>query len=245
MASVQDVSQCFTNGRVLCSLINRWAAHSTVLYIATKANNKYFFHSYRPELIDLDELNNKSAIECNELAFSIIEREFGIPRAMSPNDSAKLESVDSKIWLSYLEQICEVFRGEIPHVMHPQMDIENLRETKRNIPAPDFSRLLKYNPGHSRKTISPNKEPHFELPCRIRKSESPAAKQAGISNLDIHSRRTRKRRSHEKSTNFVRMKIIPIEITIKFSNTKRISRTKNLCSIYQNLLQSGLRRGFS
>lgn len=145
-----------------------------------------------------------SAAESNELAFSIIDREFEIPRVITSNDSVKLDNVESKIWLSYLEQICEVFRGEIPHVMHPQMDIEKLRETKRNVVAPDFSRLLKYNPGHSRQSISPNKEAYSELPRRIRKTESPAAKQSGISTLDVQSRRARKRRSHEKSGNIVR-----------------------------------------
>ena len=39
---------------------------------------------------------------------------------MSANDSVKLE-VDSKVWLNYLEQVCEVFRGEIPHVKHPKL----------------------------------------------------------------------------------------------------------------------------
>lgn len=146
-----------------------------------------------------------SVSESNELAFSIIDREFGIPRVITSNESVKLENVDSKIWLSYLEQICEVFRGEIPHVMHPHMDIEKLRETKRNVVAPDFSRLLKYNPGHSRQSISPNKEAYSGLPRRIRKTESPAAKQSGISTLDAQSRRARKRRSHEKSSNIVRI----------------------------------------
>lgn len=145
-----------------------------------------------------------SVAESNELAFSIIDREFEIPRVITSNDSVKLDNVESKIWLSYLEQICEVFRGEIPHVMHPHMDIEKLRETKRNVVAPDFSRLLKYNPGHSRQSISPNKEAYAELPRRIRKTESPAAKQSGISTLDVQSRRARKRRSHEKSGNIVR-----------------------------------------
>lgn len=172
-------------------------------------------YSYRPELIDLIELKNMSVLESNELAFSIIEREFAIPRVMTSNDSVKLENIDSKTLLSYLEQICEVFRGEIPYVMHPQMDIEKLRETKRNVVAPDFSRLLKYNPGHVRKSISPNKDLQSELPFRIRKAESSSAKQTGISNLDVQSRRARKRRSHEKYGNIVCIKATLIEIFSK------------------------------
>lgn len=155
----------------------------------------------------MDVLGNMSVSGSNELAFSIIELEFGIPRVMSSIDSVSLENIDSKTWLSYLEQICEVFRGEIPHVMHPHMDIENLREMKKNFVAPDFSRLLKYNSGHARKAISPNREHHAELTCRIRKIETPA-KQTGISTLELQSRRARKRRSHEKSGNIVRIKLI-------------------------------------
>lgn len=186
-----------------------------------------------------------SVSESNELAFSIIDREFEIPRVITSNDSVKLENVDSKIWLSYLEQICEVFRGEIPHVMHPQMDIEKLRETKRNVVAPDFSRLLKYNPGHARQSISPNKEAYSELPRRIRKTESPAAKQSGISTLDVQSRRARKRRSHEKSGNIVRIEdfllvafseFIPFNLKCirSFVHTKhKKNLTGNIYSLYK------------
>lgn len=40
---------------------------------------------------------------------------------MTAADSLTLENVDPKLWLTYLEQICEVFRGEIPHVKHPKL----------------------------------------------------------------------------------------------------------------------------
>lgn len=148
--------------------------------------------------------------ESNELAFSIIDREFAIPRVMSSDDSVTLENIDSKTWLNYLEQVCEVFRGEIPYVMHPQMDIEKLRENKRINVAPDFSRLLNYNSGLSRNSISPNKDVRPELPSRIRLARTPVAKQSGISAPEIQSRRARKRRSHDKSGNIVRIKIYQI-----------------------------------
>lgn len=161
-------------------------------------------YRYRPELVDVNDIQNMSTSDSNELAFSIIEREFGITRVMSSSDAVKLENVDAKIWLNYLEQICEVFRGQIPHVMHPQMDIENLRESKRNIVAPDFSRLLKYRSGHGRKSTSPSNEVRADIPSRIRKTESTAATQAGPSAVDTQLRRARKRRSHEKTGNIVR-----------------------------------------
>lgn len=82
----------------------------------------YFFSaSYRPDLVDLSTLKDCIAAEWNERAFTIIEREMGIPRVMSAKDSIKLDNIDSKIWLNYLEQVCDVFRGEVPHVKHPKL----------------------------------------------------------------------------------------------------------------------------
>lgn len=81
---------------------------------------KYYF-SYRPDLVDLAALRDCSVKECNELAFKIIEVELRIPPVMTAADSLTLETVDPKLWLTYLEQICEVFRGEIPHVKHPKL----------------------------------------------------------------------------------------------------------------------------
>lgn len=80
---------------------------------------RYF--SYRPDLVDLAALRDCSVKECNELAFKIIEVELRIPPVMTAADSLTLETVDPKLWLTYLEQICEVFRGEIPHVKHPKL----------------------------------------------------------------------------------------------------------------------------
>lgn len=99
MEELTDVSECFTNGQVLCALINR----------------------YRPDLVELSALRGLNVMQCNELAFEIIETELLIPRCMTGHDSLTLENVDSKVWLTYLEQVCEVFRGEIPHVKHPKL----------------------------------------------------------------------------------------------------------------------------
>lgn len=88
---------------------------------------------YRPDLVDLNTIKDYSVKERNELAFKILETELGIPQVMSAKDSLNLENVDSKIWLNYLEQICEVFRGEIPHVKHPKLvsfDVGLYREPK-------------------------------------------------------------------------------------------------------------------
>lgn len=62
---------------------------------------------------------------------------------MSAEESVSLEGIDIKSWLHYLEQICEVFRGEIPHVKHPKLDYAEFKQksqTAKNTMA-DFARL--------------------------------------------------------------------------------------------------------
>lgn len=61
---------------------------------------------------------------------------------MSPDESMTLESVEIKTWLHYLEQICEVFRGEIPHVKHPKLDYAEFKQKNKNASiAAGFERL--------------------------------------------------------------------------------------------------------
>lgn len=121
--NLTEVSQCFTQGEVLVTLI----------------------HRYRPDLVDITTTQNLTPEELNDIAFNIFERELSIPRVMSAKDSINLDIIDKKIWLNYLEQICELFRGEIPHVKHPKLDFNELKEKPRvaaNVA--DFSKLLKY-----------------------------------------------------------------------------------------------------
>lgn len=62
---------------------------------------------------------------------------------MSSDESMTLENIDIKNWLHYLEQICEVFRGEIPHVKHPKLDYAEFKQKnqKANTTMADFARL--------------------------------------------------------------------------------------------------------
>lgn len=161
-------------------------------------------------MIDLTKLKGLNVEQCNEIAFSVIEREMGIPKAITAAESVTLQNVDSKVWLNYLEQVCEVFRGEIPHVKHPKLDLEKLRETKKDAKTPDFSNLLKMK--------SPPKEVERDgvggdrdrdrdrdrerPPRRSRRIESSAVSTPRAT-PDAPSRRSRKRRSYEKFGNIV------------------------------------------
>lgn len=97
---------------------------------------------YRPDLVDWAGLQDCSAEECNDLAFRIFEKEFNIPPVMTSEESLTLESTDIKVWLHYLELICEVFRGEIPHVKHPKLDYAEFKQKNQTANTmADFARL--------------------------------------------------------------------------------------------------------
>ncbi|XP_039495687.1 F-actin-monooxygenase Mical isoform X3 [Drosophila santomea] len=124
---LKEASDVFRNGRVLCALINR----------------------YRPDLIDYAATKDMNPVECNELAFAVLERELHIDRVMSAKQSLDLTELESRIWLNYLDQICDLFRGEIPHIKHPKMDFSDLRQKYRinhTHAQPDFSKLLATKP---------------------------------------------------------------------------------------------------
>ncbi|XP_055384739.1 F-actin-monooxygenase Mical isoform X4 [Condylostylus longicornis] len=233
MQNITEVSECFTNGKILCALINR----------------------YRPDLIDLNSIKDLTAIESNELAFKILETDLSIPRVMSSKDSINLENIDSKIWLNYLEQICEVFRGEIPHVKHPKLDVFELRDksAKDKQQAADFSRLLNRN---TKKAKSPMQEIDLTAGVhrrsildeeKIRRQRKYGSDSPG--QMDT-SRRAKKRRSQEKSANIEerqeRLKDIEANRLERQSKRKQQRYQQNL-NFYKSLhmLQAGqlLREG--
>lgn len=98
---------------------------------------------YRPDLLDWPSLMECSAEESNEIAFLIFEKEFNIPRIMTAEESLTLDGIDIKNWLHYIELICEVFRGEIPHVKHPKLDYAEFKQKNQNAKTTmaDFARL--------------------------------------------------------------------------------------------------------
>lgn len=55
--SVEDLAKSFKNGLALCAII----------------------HRYRPDLVDFFSLSSSDVAKNNQLAFDILEHEFGIP----------------------------------------------------------------------------------------------------------------------------------------------------------------------
>lgn len=54
---VEDFAKSFKNGLALCAII----------------------HRYRPDLVDFFSLSSSDVVKNNQLAFDILEHEFGIP----------------------------------------------------------------------------------------------------------------------------------------------------------------------
>lgn len=131
---------------------------------------------------------------------------MGIAKAITAAESVTLQGVDPKVWLNYLEQVCEVFRGEIPHVKHPKLDLEKLRETKKDANSPDFSNLLKLKSTAKeveRDSVDMDRDRERERPRRTRRSVETSAVSTPRATPDAPSRRSRKRRSYDKFGNIV------------------------------------------
>ncbi|XP_070695284.1 F-actin-monooxygenase mical1 [Pempheris klunzingeri] len=85
--NVQDLAQSWRSGLALCALI----------------------HHFRPQLIDMSSLDESSAVHNNQLAFSILEKELGIPPVMSASDLANSGQIDKLSMVLYLTQVQSAF----------------------------------------------------------------------------------------------------------------------------------------
>uniref|UniRef100_A0A671UFI6 Molecule interacting with CasL protein 1 n=1 Tax=Sparus aurata TaxID=8175 RepID=A0A671UFI6_SPAAU len=85
--NVKDLTQSWRSGLALCALI----------------------HHFRPQLIDMSSLDESSAVHNNQLAFSILEKELGIPPVMSASDLANTGQIDKLSMVLYLTQIQKAF----------------------------------------------------------------------------------------------------------------------------------------
>ncbi|XP_039096811.1 F-actin-monooxygenase MICAL2 isoform X2 [Hyaena hyaena] len=87
--SVTDLTTSWRSGLALCAII----------------------HRFRPELINFDSLNEDDAVENNQLAFDVAEREFGIPPVTTGKEMASAQEPDKLSMVMYLSKFYELFRG--------------------------------------------------------------------------------------------------------------------------------------
>lgn len=57
----------------------------------------------------MSSLNESSAVHNNQMAFSILEKELGIPPVMSASDLAKKGQIDKLSMVLYLTQVQKAF----------------------------------------------------------------------------------------------------------------------------------------
>ncbi|XP_032748778.1 F-actin-monooxygenase MICAL2 isoform X6 [Rattus rattus] len=86
---VTDLTTSWRSGLALCAII----------------------HSFRPELINFDSLNENDVAENNQLAFDVAKREFGILPMTTGKEMASTQEPDKLNMVMYLSKFYELFRG--------------------------------------------------------------------------------------------------------------------------------------
>ncbi|XP_064489852.1 F-actin-monooxygenase MICAL3-like isoform X1 [Ornithodoros turicata] len=128
-----------------------WCQRQVALYAQVKIENMTtswkdglalcaILHRYRPDLVDLLELLPENSAANNQRAFDILEKEYGIPPVMTGLEMASCTVPDKLTMVSYLSQVYETFRGEIPHGRPVYKASKLLRE--KEVPPPPPLNLL-------------------------------------------------------------------------------------------------------
>uniref|UniRef100_A0A670XW08 Microtubule associated monooxygenase, calponin and LIM domain containing 2 n=1 Tax=Pseudonaja textilis TaxID=8673 RepID=A0A670XW08_PSETE len=87
--NITDLTSSWKSGLALCAVI----------------------HRFKPDLVDFDSLNEEDAVENNQLAFDIAEREFGIPPVTTGKEMVSAGEPDKLSMVMYLSKFYELFRG--------------------------------------------------------------------------------------------------------------------------------------
>ncbi|KAG5890928.1 hypothetical protein JTB14_019871 [Gonioctena quinquepunctata] len=121
--NITDLSSVFQSGKVLCAII----------------------HHYRPDLLDYNAIKNDEPAKYNQLAIDTLEKELGILPVMT---GAEITNTDDYLTMaSYLTEIYDTFRGEIPHIKHPKLIIPSRIPKSLNL-----SKLRSYSASHECKS---------------------------------------------------------------------------------------------
>ncbi|KAH6923777.1 hypothetical protein HPB50_006714 [Hyalomma asiaticum] len=173
-----------------------WCQRQVALYSKIKIENMTsswkdglalcaILHRYRPDLIDLDELSTADVATNNQHAFDILEREYGIPPVMTGQEMADCAVPDKLTMVSYISQIYETFRREIPQG-RPAYKVSKLIEENQPPPTSPLNLLAKLT--SSQKPPSKRKSSSEHEPVKDR-SEGQRRSRVSIT----RSRRTRDR----------------------------------------------------
>jgi len=103
---ITDMTTSFQSGMAICAII----------------------HRYRPDLIDFASLDPQDIAVNNQLAFDILECDLGLPPLTTGQEMAMNAEAgrppDKLAMISYLTQIYELFRKEIPYTLQQEIEQE-------------------------------------------------------------------------------------------------------------------------
>ncbi|XP_058116978.1 dystonin isoform X1 [Anopheles coustani] len=116
----------------------RWARRSTAKYPGVRVNDftgswrdglafSALIHRNRPDLIDWRESRSRRPRERLEMAFHVVEKEYGVTRLLDPEDVDTNEP-DEKSMITYLSSLYDVFPE--PPQMHPLFDMDSQRRVQ-------------------------------------------------------------------------------------------------------------------
>ncbi|XP_044587418.1 F-actin-monooxygenase Mical isoform X3 [Cotesia glomerata] len=169
---ITDMTSSFKDGMAICAIV----------------------HRYRPDLIDFNSLKSDDVEKNNQLAYDVLEKELGILPIMTGEEMAQCDVPDKLVMFSYLTQIYEAFRGEIPHIKHPKLE-----------PDTDDNPLYNKQLGQTLGTkLQINRLPKHETLIRPRHSRFSRHNNENVQTIvdkkaeGSLGRRSRKRRSNEK-----------------------------------------------
>jgi len=110
----------------------RWAQKTTHRYPGVKVDNftgswrdglafNAIIHRNRPDLVDWKTIDKRQVRERIDLAFHVMEKEYGVTRLLDPEDVDTPEP-DEKSIITYVSQLYDVFPEPPPG--HPLFDVE-------------------------------------------------------------------------------------------------------------------------
>ncbi|CAL9703161.1 unnamed protein product [Knipowitschia caucasica] len=117
---VTDLTESWRSGLALCALI----------------------HYFRPKLIDMSSLHESDPVLNHHLAFSVLEKELGVPRVMSPEDFTSDTPVDKLSMVLYLTQVQKAFTAPPKDPVGPSAKPLTLSQTQSAV---FFLSKLKHN----------------------------------------------------------------------------------------------------
>lgn len=151
--NVTDLTTSWRSGLALCAII----------------------HHFRPELINFDALNEDDAVENNQLAFDVAEREFGIPPVTTGKEMASAQEPDKLSMVLYLSKFYELFRGT------PLRPVDSWRKNYRE--NADLS-LAKSSMSHNYLNLTFPRKRTPRVDSRMEENDMNKRRRKGFNNLD-------------------------------------------------------------